>query len=84
MACSLAFHGYAVFLYSINGIMKNLTSLQPRYLHYSLRTEEVYVYWVRFLIRFHRLRRHAEIGAEEVEQRGRLWAAGSPINRPRQ
>ncbi|MET7015159.1 integron integrase [Uliginosibacterium flavum] len=39
-----------------------------RYLHYSLRTEKVYVYWVRLFIRFHRLRHPAEMGATEVEQ----------------
>jgi integron integrase len=38
-----------------------------RYLHYSLRTEETYVYWVRFFIRFHQLRHPAEMGAQEVE-----------------
>lgn len=39
-----------------------------RYLHYSLRTEEAYVYWVRGFIRFHRMRHPAEMGANEVEQ----------------
>lgn len=38
-----------------------------RYLHYSLRTEEVYVYWVRSFIRFHGLRHPATLGGEEVE-----------------
>ncbi|MGZ3240607.1 MAG: integron integrase [Burkholderiaceae bacterium] len=38
-----------------------------RYLHYSLRTEEAYVYWVRFFIRFHHVRHPAEMGATEVE-----------------
>ncbi|MBK7685684.1 MAG: phage integrase N-terminal SAM-like domain-containing protein [Rhodocyclaceae bacterium] len=52
--------------------MKNLTSDLPalravklldqlreriRYLHYSIRTEEAYVYWVRAFIRYHG-RRH--------------------------
>lgn len=27
-----------------------------RFMHYSVRTEEVYVYWVKAFIRFHRLR----------------------------
>jgi integron integrase len=35
--------------------------------HYSLRTEEVYVYWVRWFIRFHGLRHPAEMGAAEVK-----------------
>lgn len=38
-----------------------------RYLHYSLRTEEAYVYWARAFIRFHRLRHPAEMGKAEVE-----------------
>lgn len=39
-----------------------------RYMHYSLRTEEAYVYWVRFFIRWHGLRHPREMGAPEVEQ----------------
>ncbi len=38
-----------------------------RYLHYSIRTEEVYVYWVRTLIRFHGLRYPATLGDAKVE-----------------
>jgi Phage integrase, N-terminal SAM-like domain len=38
-----------------------------RYAHYSLRTEKAYVYWVRFFIRFHGLRRPREMGAREVQ-----------------
>jgi integrase len=38
-----------------------------RYLHYSLRTEESYVYWVRFFIHFHGLRHPREMGQSEVE-----------------
>lgn len=38
-----------------------------RYLHYSLRTEDQYVYWVRFFIRFHGLRHPREMGQAEVE-----------------
>jgi Phage integrase, N-terminal SAM-like domain len=38
-----------------------------RYLHYSLRTEEAYVYWVRAFIRFHGLRHPGTLGAAEVE-----------------
>ena len=33
-----------------------------RYLHYSLRTEEEYVYWARAFIRFHDLRHPADMG----------------------
>jgi hypothetical protein len=38
-----------------------------RYLHYSRRTEEAYVYWVRAFIRCHGLRHPAELGGPEVE-----------------
>ncbi len=36
-------------------------------MHYSLRTEEAYVYWVRAYIRFHGLRHPAELSNAEVE-----------------
>lgn len=39
-----------------------------RYLHYSLRTEDAYLYWVRFFIRFHGLRHPREMGQPEVER----------------
>jgi integron integrase len=35
--------------------------------HYSLRTEDAYVYWARWFIRFHGLRHPAEMGAAEVQ-----------------
>ena len=38
-----------------------------RYLHYSLRTEQTYVYWARWYIRFHALRHPREMGQPEVE-----------------
>jgi integron integrase len=38
-----------------------------RYLHYSLRTEEAYVYWCRAFIKFHGLRHPRELGGEHVE-----------------
>ena len=62
--------------------MKNLTSDLPalravklldqlreriRYLHYSIRTEEAYVYWVRAFIRYHGRRHPGEMGGTEVE-----------------
>ena len=37
-----------------------------RYLHYSLRTEQVYVYWVRAFIRFYDLRQPADMGKADV------------------
>lgn len=38
-----------------------------RGLHYSLRTEEAYVFWCRDFVRFHGLRHPVEIGGPEVE-----------------
>ena len=38
-----------------------------RYLHYSLRTEESYVHWARFIILFHGLRHPGTMGKPEVE-----------------
>ena len=38
-----------------------------RYLHYSRRTEEAYVYWCRAFIRFHGIRHPAEMAGPEVE-----------------
>lgn len=38
-----------------------------RYLHYSLRTEKTYVYWVRLFVRWHKIRHPSEMGKPEVE-----------------
>jgi integron integrase len=38
-----------------------------RYSHYSIRTEQSYVYWARFYIRFHKLRHPRELGKPEIE-----------------
>jgi integrase len=38
-----------------------------RYLHYSLRTEQPYVHWVRAFVRFHRMRHPREMGQPEIE-----------------
>ena len=42
-----------------------------RYLHYSLSTEKVYLYWARFFIRWHgregRMKHPRDMGAREVE-----------------
>ena len=38
-----------------------------RYLHYSIRTEDAYCYWVRGFVRFHSLRHPRDMGAAEVE-----------------
>jgi hypothetical protein len=39
-----------------------------RYMHYSLRTEQTYLYGVRWFIRFHGLRHQREMGRPEVVQ----------------
>ena len=38
-----------------------------RYLHYSLRTEEAYVYWVRAYVRWSGMRHPRELGADELK-----------------
>lgn len=45
----------------------DLVRQQTRLLHYSLRTEEAYVHWVRAFIRFHQLRHPADMAQPEVE-----------------
>ncbi|WP_306475759.1 integron integrase [Methyloversatilis sp.] len=62
--------------------MKNLTPPLPplksvrlldqlreriRYLHYTISTEQTYVYWVKGFIRFHGVRHPAEMGRAEIE-----------------
>jgi integrase len=37
------------------------------YMHYSLRTEKSYVYWIRWYIRWHGVRHPKEMGGKEVE-----------------
>lgn len=36
--------------------------------HYSIRTEEVYLGWMRRFLRFHKMRHPREMGADEVQQ----------------
>jgi len=38
-----------------------------RCLHYSIRTEQAYVHWIKAFVRFHGLRHPSELGAPEVE-----------------
>ena len=40
---------------------------QIRYLHYSIRTEEAYVHWVRAFVHFHDLRHPADLGRDAVQ-----------------
>lgn len=43
------------------------TRERARYLHYSLRTEKAYLYWIRWFIRWHGLRHPRDMGVPEVE-----------------
>ena len=75
MACAR----YTVFMNSYNSSRKTSIPVlrstrlldqlreQIRYLHYSLRTEEAYVYWVKKFIRFHQMRHPRDMGQPEVE-----------------
>ena len=36
--------------------------------HYSHRTEQSYIYWIRFFIRYHKLRHPSEMREDEVRQ----------------
>jgi len=38
-----------------------------RYLHYSLRTEQSYVYWTKFFVHFHALKHPRDLGKPQVE-----------------
>lgn len=40
---------------------------QARYLHYSHRTEDAYVYWIRWFVRWHEMKHPRQMGAPEVE-----------------
>ena len=40
---------------------------RARYLHYSLRTEKAYIYWIRMFIRWHGVRHPREMGPPEIE-----------------
>jgi len=57
---------------------------QIRVRHYSIRTEAVYVKWVRDYVRFHGLRHPAEMGAAEVEQFRSHLAVRRQVSAPTQ
>ena len=50
---------------------------QVRYHHYSIRTEEAYVHWVRAYVRFHDLRHPAELSRHDIEA-FLTWLADEP------
>jgi integron integrase len=39
-----------------------------RALHYSRKTEHSYCYWIRFFVRFHRMRHPADMGAQQISE----------------
>ena len=45
----------------------DLVRHQARLLHYSIRTEQAYVHWVRHFVQFHRLRHPSELSGPDVE-----------------
>jgi site-specific recombinase XerD len=45
----------------------DLLRQQVRYLHYSIRTEDAYVHWVRTYVRFHKMRHPANLAGTEVQ-----------------
>lgn len=40
--------------------------LALRYRHYSLRTEEAYIYWVKFFVNFNDKRHPVDMGKDEI------------------
>ena len=36
--------------------------------HYSIRTEKAYWYWIRYFLRYHRMRHPLEMGPAEVNE----------------
>jgi len=52
---------------SVSPRLLDLVRAQVRTLHYSLRTEEAYVHWVRAFVRYHGLRHPSELARAEVE-----------------
>ncbi|WP_283247264.1 phage integrase N-terminal SAM-like domain-containing protein, partial [Pseudomonas aeruginosa] len=46
-----------------------------RYLHYSLRTEQAYVHWVRAFIRFHGVCHFQKTTARNIRSRLHWWIA---------
>ena len=44
----------------------DLVRQQTRLLHYSLRTEEAYVHWVRAFVRYHGLRHPSELAGPDI------------------
>jgi hypothetical protein len=56
-------HPYSPFVHFLDQVRERI-----QYKHYSYRTKQQYVYWVRSFVRFHGLRHPREMGAPEVER----------------
>ena len=48
--------------------------------HYSHRTEQSYIYWIRFFIRYHKLRHPREMREDEVRQFLDYLACGRKVS----
>ncbi len=91
-SCHKAFGRYTVWMNSHKTSKKTSTPVfkstrlldqlreQIRYLHYSLRTEEAYVYWVKNFIRFHGLRHPRDMGQGEIEAYLSYLATGRKVS----
>jgi hypothetical protein len=55
----------------------------PCYLHYSMRTEQAYVHWVRAFIRFHDLQHPSELGGPPSRPFSPGWLPSARCRRPR-
>jgi integron integrase len=74
MHASSAFQPYVVNKRKSSNVLPPLQSTKIldqareriRYLHYSMRTEEAYLYWIRVFIRWSGTRHPREMGADEV------------------
>ncbi|MBI5279743.1 MAG: integron integrase [Burkholderiales bacterium] len=53
---------------------------QARYLHYSLRTEKAYLYWVRFFVRWHGLKHPRDMGPDHIESFLAMLAADRHVS----
>lgn len=53
-----------------------------RYMHYSLRTEQAYVYWVKAFVHFHGLRHPSTLGRQRLSSSCRTWPVIGRCLRP--
>ena len=53
-----------------------------RYMHYSLRTEQAYLYWVRFFIRWHGMKHPRDMGEPAIEAFSTMLATDRKVSAP--